>query len=380
MDLKFYENIKSIKINIRNFLISSINFVFMRKRDNLELDLSGLYLKTLNELDIRLNDKFTKESLVDLLIYKWVFWLECHKCGKSDYCKYTKPHHVNPDKKAEIKCGVATNFIKNYIETTFEDIKISTPEQKQAFLNTAFHLTQYIQSAEISIGTLSNFDYLSGWGNYAPSLYGFTKDTLEHLTNAHIEMKHLPTFRSKRNVILVEGHSEEIFIRNFKSRDLEIINYEGKARIDYEKIEFLVKQYQEKGYEVYLQTDKDGKITNQQLEKIKKKGLIKEENIFEFEHDFETAIPLEILYNILIDNSYIADNIDFKDFSKDIDLRYGIVKHIEKKYVIRINKRIIANEISIRLNEVSHKVNLYTDSEFLATEIGKFWNFFKRII
>ncbi len=347
----------------------------------MELDLrGGVYLKTLNESNITLKNKFTKESLVDLLIYKWVFLIECHKCGKSDYCKYTEPHSVNSNKKAEIKCGVATNFIKNYIEITFEDIKISTPEQKQSFLNTAFHLTQYIQSAEISIGTLSNFDYLRGWGNYAPSLYGFTKDTLDHLTNAHIEMKHLPTFRSKRNVILVEGHSEEIFIRNFKSRDLEIINYEGKARIDYEKIEFLVKQYQEKGYEVYLQTDKDGKTTNQQLEKIKKKGLIKEENIFEFEHDFETAIPLKILYNILIDNSYITDNIDFKDFSKDIDLRYGIVKHIENKYGMSINKRIIANEISMRLNQFSHNVNLYTNKEFLSTEIGKFWNFFNRIV
>ena len=39
------------------------------------------------------------------------------------------------------------------------------------------------------------------------------------------------------------------------------------------------------------------------MEKIKNSGLIKVENIFEFEHDFETAIPLEILYNILKDNS-----------------------------------------------------------------------------
>ena len=256
----------------------------------------------------------------------------------------------------------------------------ATQEQKQAFLNTAFHLTQYIQSAEQNIGTLSNLDYLSAWGDFAPSLYGFTKDTLEHLTNAHIEMKHLPMFRSKRNVILVEGHSEEIFIRNFTARDLEIINYEGNSRIDYEKIEFLVKQNQEKGYEVYLQTDKDGKTTNQRVEKIKKKGLIKVENIFEFKHDFETAIPLEILYEILVDNGYIADDTDFEDFSKDIDLRSGIVKHIEKKYGISINKRIVANEISMRLNEVSHSVNLYTNEEFLATEIGKFWNFFKRII
>ena len=346
----------------------------------LEVDLKGLYLKTFNKLDIRLNDTYTKESLTAFMILKWVSYIECHKCGRSDYCKYTEPHRVNPDKKAEIKCGVATNFIKNYIETTFEDMTNATQEQKQAFLNTAFHLTQYIQSAEQNIGTLSNLDYLSAWGDFAPSLYGFTKDTLEHLTNAHIEMKHLPMFRSKRSVILVEGHSEEIFIRNFTARDLEIINYEGNSRIDYEKIEFLVKLNQEKGYEVYLQTDKDGKTTNQRVEKIKNSGLIKVENIFEFEHDFETAIPLEILYNILKDNSYIADDTDFEDFSKDIDLRSGIVKHIEKKYGISINKRIVANEISMRLNEVSHSVNLYTNEEFLATEIGKFWNFFKRII
>lgn len=320
---------------------------------NLELDLNGLYLKTLYKTDIQLINKYTKETLSDLMIYNWVPWWECHKCGRSDYCKYAESHSIYPDKKLEIKCGVATNFIQNYINTIFKDFRTSTPEQKQAYLNTAFHLSQYVHSAEISIGTLSNLDYLSGWGKYAPGLYGFTKDTIEYLTNAHIEMKYIPIFNSKRNLILVEGHSEEIFIKNFRSRDLEVINYEGKSRIDYSKIEFLVKQYQDEGYEVYLQTDKDGKSINQDTEKIRKSGLIKDENIFEFKHDFETAIPLKSLHSILIDNEYISVDIDFKDFEKDIDLKGGIVKYINKKYGISINKRTIAMEISIRLNERS---------------------------
>lgn len=49
-------------------------------------------------------------------------------------CKYG----VNPDKKAEIKCGVGRDFITNYINTTFNSLDGVDDEQKQAYLNAAF--------------------------------------------------------------------------------------------------------------------------------------------------------------------------------------------------------------------------------------------------
>lgn len=343
----------------------------------MEISLDWLYLYTYSDKEkIDLTGLYSENMIIEIMIEKWIPYMECHKCGKSDYCKYVEPHGVNPDKKAEIKCGVGRDFITNYINTTFNSLDGVDDEQKQAYLNAAFYLTEYVQSAEINIGTFINQDYLSGWGTYAPTLYGFTKQTLDYLNKAHKEMKHLEMFRSKKNVILVEGFSEEIFIQNFSQ--IEVVNYEGKGRIDFSKIEFLVKQYQEKGYEVYLQSDLDGSAENQKVNRIIKEGLIKEENIFQFKYDFETSIPPRFFYNILKNNELIED--EYEDFKKDVDLKRGIVKHVENKYSISINKRMIATEISLMIHKLSRGKNLYHDEDFLTTEIGKFWNFFNRII
>jgi len=341
------------------------------------MDLDNLYLYSYSDKGkIKLSEVYNKDSLIEIMIDNWIPYMECHKCGKSDYCKYTKPHEVNPNKKAEIKCGVARNFIINFVNITFDRVKNLDITKKQAYLDTAFYLSQYVLSSEISIGTLINKDYLSAWGSYAPALYGFSKQTLDYLNKSHRKMKEIDIFKSKKNIILVEGFSEEIFIESFT--DLEVINYEGKGRIDFNKIEFLVKEYQDQGYEVYLQSDLDGKKENQKINKIIKKGLIKKENIFLFEHDFETAIPLKIFYNILKDNNLIKD--DFEDFKKDINLSRGIVKHVQNKYGIDVNKRTVATEISLILHKLQDRKNLYEDKDFVNTEIGKFWNFINKIV
>jgi len=343
----------------------------------MEILLDNLHLYIYSDKEkVDLVGLHSEDMIIEIMIDKWIPYMECHKCGKSDYCKYVEPHRVNPDKKAEIKCGVAKDFITNYINTTFNSLDGVEDEQKQAYLNAAFYLTEYVQSAEINIGTFINKEYLDYWGTYAPGLYGFTKQTLDYLNKAHKEMKYLEMFSSKKNVILVEGFSEEIFIQNFSG--IEVLNYEGKGRIDFSKIEFLVKQYQEKGYEVYLQSDLDGSTENQKVNRIIREGLIKQENIFQFKHDFETAIPPRLFYNILLDNELITDK--YEDFKKDVDLKRGIVKYVENKYSISINKRMIATEISLIIHKLSRGKNLYEDGDFSTTEIGKFWNFFNRII
>jgi len=203
--------------------------------------------------------------------------------------------------------------------------------------------------------------------NGLSALYGFTKNTLEYLNKAHSSMKNIEMFKSTKNIILVEGHSEEIFIQNFS--DIKIVNYEGKGRIKYSKIEVLIKDYKEKGYEIYLQSDLDGNNKDPNIEKIISKNLIKKENIFQFKYDFESAIPVELFYHILIKNKIIDDT--FENFETDIDLSRGIVKYTENKYDTKINKKIIANEISSAIQQ--------SDKKFRDTEIGKFWFFIKRI-
>lgn len=47
--------------------------------------------------------------------------------------------------------------------------------------------------------------------------------------------------------------------------ELEVENYIGNGRIQYNKIEHYFKTYQAKGYKIYLQTDLDGKVENQNI-------------------------------------------------------------------------------------------------------------------
>ena len=64
-----------------------------------------------------------------------------------------------------------------YEKTLFDKIEDLTEYQKQAYLNSAYYLTCFTQNSEQTIGGLTNKDYLSVWGEYAPSLYGITKET-----------------------------------------------------------------------------------------------------------------------------------------------------------------------------------------------------------
>ena len=189
-------------------------------------------------------------------------------------------------------------------------------------------------------------------------------------------MKNVPFFNSKRSVLFVEGESEKIFSDSFL--DIEVVNYGGLGNLTYSKIEYTIKQYQDKGYTVYIQADKDGKPKNQNVDKIISKGLVDKDNIFCFKYDFETSIPLHILFKLLNEIKTFSD--DYDDFKNGYDGKNGIIKYIETKYDISINKTLFAKEICKYIDISSHQTNLYYDDKFLSTEIGLFWDFLKRKI
>ncbi len=186
-------------------------------------------------------------------------------------------------------------------------------------------------------------------------------------------MKNVPFFNSKKSVLFVEGESEEIFSNFFL--DIEIVNYQGEGRLQYKKIEYTIKQYQDKGYKVYIQADKDGKKENQNVGSIISKSLVEQDNIFCFKYDFETSIPLFKLSNEIRQFSE-----DYDDFKNGYNAKIGIVKYIETKYEISINKPKLSQKICEYIDMSSKQTNLYYDEKFLNTEIGQFWDFLKRKI
>jgi len=339
-------------------------------------DLSNLFIFSIRN-NITLNDSYSKEEIIKLMIENWIAYFECHKCGKWDYCKYAQKHPVNPNRSIDIRCGIAIDFITNFINTTFFLIEDLNEYQKQAYLNSAYYLTEFVINTEQVIGRFTNKEHIEGWETYAPSLYGITTNYIdEYLKKAQKEMKDVPFLNSKRSVLFVEGKSEEIFANSFS--DILVVNYDGEGGITYSKIEYTIKQYQKQGYKVYIQADKDGKSKNQRVNKIISKGLVDKENIFCFKYDFETSVPLHILFKLLNEIKMFSE--DYNDFKIEYDTNRSVVKYIENKYNISINKPLFAKKISKYIDISSHQKNLYYDENFLNTEIGQFWDFLKRKI
>lgn len=331
---------------------------------------------------IFLDDSFNQTDLLKLMIDNWIPYYECHKCGKWDYCKYAKKNPANPNRSIDIKCGIAIDFLTNYINTTFNLISELAHNKIQSYFNVAYYLTQYVMASEQQIGNFISTDYQKYLGHYAPMIFGQTKSLRKLLDKAHIEMKNLDFFHSHQSVLFVEGNSEEIFLNEMKKLHLidflylEVENYAGEGRIRYDKIEHYFKTYQSKGYEIYLQTDLDGKEKNQNIEKIISKNLLTEEKIFSFKFDFETSIPIKILHLLLTQNNIIDDT--FENFTKEYKKDCSIVKYFEKKYSKDFPKTLIAKELAEKMNRDSHK--WLNDENFFKTELGKFIRFIQREI
>ena len=376
---KYFSNLLN---NIKNSITSLFNKNTTEINQNLcednmkKQNLNNLYIIGFTD-NIKLINSYNKEEITQLMIENWIGYFECHKCGKWDYCKYAQKHPANPHRSIDIRCGIAIDFITNFINSTFDLIDELNDYQKQAYLNSAYYLTEFVINTEQVIGRFTNKEHIDYLDTYAPSIYGINTNYIdEFLKKAHKEMKNVPFFNSKRSVLFVEGESEKIFSDSFL--DIEVVNYGGLGNLTYSKIEYTIKQYQDKGYTVYIQADKDGKPKNQNVDKIISKGLVDKDNIFCFKYDFETSIPLHILFKLLNEIKTFSD--DYDDFKNGYDGKNGIIKYIETKYDISINKTLFAKEICKYIDISSHQTNLYYDDKFLSTEIGLFWDFLKRKI
>lgn len=331
---------------------------------------------------IFLDDTYNQVDLLKSMIYNWIPYFECHKCAKWDYCKYAKKHLINPNRSIDIKCGIAIDFLTNYINTTFNLISELAPNKIQSYFNAAYYLTQYVMASELQIGHFISKGYQEYLGDYAPMIFGQTKSLRKLLDKAHVEMKNLDFFRSYQSVLFVEGNSEEIFLNEMKKLHLadflylEVENYTGEGRILYDKIEHYFKTYQSKGYEIYLQTDLDGKEKNQNIEKIISKGLLSKEKIFSFKFDFETSIPIKILHLLLTQNNIIDDTLE--NFTKEYKNDCSVVKYFEKKYSKNFPKTLIAAKLAEKMYIDEH--TWLHNEKFFKTELGQFIRFIQREI
>ena len=326
-------------------------------------DCTNLLFPTLDK-PIELNKTYTKDELIEVAIDYWITYFECHKCGRWDYCKYAEKHPANPHRSVDIQCGVVKDVLSNYFETTF-DLAVKLDKYgRQSYINAGHYLAEYTYYAEQSIGMMMDCDMLDFLGPYAPTAYGQTKHIQNLLDKFHSEMKKIDFFNSKKTELFVEGESEEIIIEGIIGR-ININNYQGKGRMEHRKMEFLFKEKIESGSEIYVQGDLDGKHKNQNIEKMISKSILKEENVFLFMYDLETAYPINLLHQALIELK--ITELSLEEFQKDYKLDCSILAFCKKERGIEIPKIKVAEYISKIV-----RINALNSDKFKKTEFGKF--------
>lgn len=346
---------------------------------NKTIVLDGLYMYDYNgHGTIKLSGEYILKFFIYRLIDTWIPYMECHQCGRSSYCKYTKPHKYNPNKLKEIKCGVASTTLKSFLYGTYELFNSYTIKDKQSYLNSLFHLNKYILESEQLVGIFLDEEFADYYGEYLPAVIGRFSSIGEHLINFSNDIKKVKEFRSKKKMILVEGWSEKVFIDELLQsglfRQISVEVYDGRGNGAYKKIHLLVDRLKRSGYEVSMQGDQDGSERDI-FYTHKEKSLFTENEVFLFKYDFESAITPLLMYNALVELDLLTEMNHSEFLSLIYPLKQSINTTLKTKCQIDISNFKL--DIASIVGQELAYLNWLGDNEFLSSEIGQFVTFLR---
>lgn len=344
------------------------------------MDFTGLKIFDIYGVSkIPIQGVLSASDLSDLMVENWIPYMECHKCGKSDYCKFAIPHPYNNFKKKERKCGVAEAAIRNFIDKNFHILLKLEKSFAQKFLDGAFYFTSFVLETEVSIGNIIDTELLDWYGDSAPAFFGRITHIRDILNSFSSEISDISQFNSRRALILVEGWAEKAFLDKLKEShsawflDKIVECYDGKGNRRSKRIAMLLDKYHKLGYELYLQGDLDGQ-TGDIFKSIVESKLVENENTFTFKHDFETAIPIPLLVRGL---RKLGAEITFKPrelASLHLDRNQSINKTLlELGFDISKYKTNLALAVADILNRTDEP--WWVNEKFIASELGMFLKF-----
>ena len=335
----------------------------------------------------KFSGEFRPDALADKLIEEWIPYYECHKCGKGDYCKYAIPHSANPLRKLDIKCGVAKEALRNFVHRTIFVLEQDSWIRRQKYLDAAFYFYKYVIESEQWNGTFIDNAKLDWWGEYSKKFFGEIipiRDTLNELGNC---LKEFPELYEGTSILLVEGEAEMTFISNLKG-DGEYSNiwrfvvdsYGGKSNKLPRRIKMLLDDYKDKGYTIYIQGDEDGTGNGTGCDKFVEyvnQNYLDKNRIFQFQYDFETSIPLKLLYQVLIELGYL-ESVTLDSFINKLggkSVNKGLLEHFDIDTEKNGLKKKIARIVGNAIFHIDHKVK----DKFNETELGRFVLFLENI-
>lgn len=251
---------------------------------------------------VELQGDYSADRLANELTKTWIPYVECdRKCSRADYCKYTQPSPYHKDRLTDIRCGAVVAALANFVRSTFHILESLPPQRIETYLDAAFYLTQFVLSAEHTLGTLADKDTVEWYGEYAPQLFGHITRLREELNIMAGLLSVIPEFRARRGVLFVEGRTEKAFLQKLKESHavmflhLIVETYEGAGNRRPKRIQMLIENYREQGYEVFIQGDGDGKGKTA-FDELVRLGSVAKDCTFVFAHDFESSILRPLLF------------------------------------------------------------------------------------
>lgn len=348
------------------------------------MDLTDLSIPDIYGVErVQLEGAFTESSLADRLVAEWIPYFECHKCGRWDYCKYAKQHPANPNRSVDIKCGVASDCIRNLVKSAFPFLEKMDRGHIQEFLNGAYEFYKFIYAAEQYIGMNMDDGFHKYFGDYAPNIYSRIGHLRDHLNGIASHWKDLPAFNAKSPVLFVEGYAEKAFLDELRKShfawflDLNVEVYAGKGNRRSKRIQMLLEKFKSQGLVVYAQGDADGENTDI-FRGLVNSGAIDQGKTFVFEHDVETSIPHGLLLAALIEMQFLPEML-VEDFEEKLgNFKSSINARLKEVFGIDVTPNKI--ELATTVGAVLNDVTWWQDEKFMASELGRFLRFVQGVI
>ena len=331
--------------------------------------------------------KFNKTELAEKLANEWIPCNDCSGCGKREYCKYGISNSQKLLNSESTQCNFAVESLKNFIFNTSDAIADSANNIKQDYLDSLYFFTKYILKSEQLNSILVDNERYKHYGWDAKAYSSMIIPIRDVLNELSIKLKNIPDLYRKTSILLVEGESEMIFVNStrgfgevFRLEHFVLDCYHGEGNSKAKRIKMRLDKYMDMGYCIYFQVDRDGsenKTGKKNFSHYINSGYLKEENVFQFKFDFETALPKKLLYDILFQFGELT-NITFEEFDEKTN-NGSINTSLFNEFNINTETKSLKKRIAFEAGKAFLFISPTDPEQLMKSEIGQFVNFLRRI-
>ena len=262
-------------------------------------------------------------------------------------------------------------------------------QEQEDYINGLITFIKFIDRFFERFTHLQNEGILDFYKEYGAHTFtkGFIKTILHDLQNANLLFNKV--IKSNNLVFLVEGQSEEAFIKNYYQHfdgDVSVYSYKGEGNAKGGNLHILIDFFLENNHAVFVQVDLDNKNNkHQQLEKHKEKYKDKDVYFFAFKNNLEESYPYELvteaLGHIYSDfNPKMLGNKEttYKDLLARIDINIDDIKIDLAIIIAQLVYRKGRRGVHFNANDEIYGFADFIDNAYpKSQEKSKYYNYWK---